>query len=162
MSESNEPRPFLQRLETVDEDVIGILLAILVVVVVLQIGSRFILGKPFVWTVELALVLFVWLIFVGAVVGVRRKSLQAIDILAELFPSKLRRVLALVIHLGIIGFVLILIWQGAILTANSTRQVMPTTELPRAAVFVVVPLSGVLMLFYLCRQAVELFSKAGE
>lgn len=151
-------RSLLRRLEAIDEDVIAVLLMILVVVVVLQIGSRFLFGRPFVWTVELALVLFVWLIFFGAVVGVRRKGLQAIDMVVKTFPPKLQALLSLAIHGLIIAFLMIIIWQGAILTWGSIHQIMPTTGLPRAALFVVVPFCGTLMLFYLLRQTVRLYS----
>lgn len=144
----------LRRLERIDEDIVAVLLIILVAVVVLQIYSRFVLNDPVLWTLELAEGLFVWLVFVGGAVGVRRKSLQSIDVVLEMIPGRFQYLIRLCLSILMIAFVLVMIVHGWFLTNNSWAQTMPTTGLPRAAVFIAVPLSGLWMLISICRQMV--------
>lgn len=145
-------RAIAARLIRLDEDVIAILLIALVVVVVMQIWSRYVMGDPLLWTLEVAESLFVWLIFVGGVAGVRQRSLQGIDLLLTALPAVPRRALAILLYLMMIGFVGIMVWYGWALTQNSWLQRMPTTGVPRALVFIAVPLSGVWMLVHLLFQ----------
>lgn len=60
----------------------------------LQIFSRYVMVQPFGWTLELCLLLWVWLVFFGCAFVVRDRDHVTFDILYLAMPDKIRRVLA--------------------------------------------------------------------
>lgn len=68
------------------------------VVIVLSISwgvvSRYLLPQAATWTYEVASLAFAWLVFFGAVAGVRLGTHAAIDFLVDALPMRLRIVIA--------------------------------------------------------------------
>ena len=62
----------------------------------LQIFSRYVLQTPFGWTLELCLILWVWIVFFGCAFIVREKEHVTFDILYLAVPRRIRQVLALI------------------------------------------------------------------
>jgi C4-dicarboxylate transporter DctQ subunit len=69
----------------------------------LQIFSRYAMNSPFGWTLELCLLLWVWIVFFGAAFIVRRSDHITFDLLYMAVPSGPRRVLAIFSSLAIAG-----------------------------------------------------------
>lgn len=67
----------------------------------LQIFSRYVLLKPFGWTVELCLTLWLWIVFFGCAFLVRQRDHVTFDILYQAAPRKFQRTLALISALAI-------------------------------------------------------------
>jgi C4-dicarboxylate transporter DctQ subunit len=78
------------------EAVAALILAAMFVTFLLQIFSRYVMEQPFGWTLELCLVLWVWLVFWGNAFVVRERDHVSFDILYLMAPERIRRVLALV------------------------------------------------------------------
>ncbi|MDC0936411.1 TRAP transporter small permease [Pirellulales bacterium] len=68
------------------------LFAATIVVVLLQVVSRYLLDNSLTWTEELSRYLFAWIIFLGAALGVRDQSHIKIDFFVAHFPKPLQRV----------------------------------------------------------------------
>lgn len=77
------------------------LLAAMFVTFLLQIFSRYILHTPFGWTLELCLILWVWIVFFGCAFLVREKDHVTFDIFYLAAPPRIRQVLALVVAASI-------------------------------------------------------------
>lgn len=71
------------------------LLAAMFLTFLLQIFSRYVLQAPFGWTLELCLILWVWIVFLGNAFIVRERDHVTFDLLYLAAPERLRRVLAL-------------------------------------------------------------------
>jgi C4-dicarboxylate transporter DctQ subunit len=78
------------------EGVAAALLAALFLTFVLQIFARYVLVQPIGWTLELCLMLWVWLVFWGNAFVVRERDHVTFDLLYLATPQRVRRVLALV------------------------------------------------------------------
>lgn len=72
------------------------LLAAMFITFLLQIFSRYVLQTPFGWTLELCLILWVWIVFFGCAFLVREKDHVTFDILYLAAPRNVQRVLALI------------------------------------------------------------------
>ncbi|HTG13381.1 MAG TPA: TRAP transporter small permease subunit, partial [Candidatus Eisenbacteria bacterium] len=73
----------------------GLLLLMMVVLcadVFLGVFSRYVIGRTFTWYDEIARLLFVWIVFLGAAVGVRRTAHFRLHLLVDRFPPGVRRV----------------------------------------------------------------------
>lgn len=90
----------------------GCLLFVLLVVGVLQVTSRY-TGLMFVpWTEEVARLLFVWVVWIGAAAAVVRGSHIRFDFLVARLPPSAQGGIARAVSLGVVGFLLLLIYHG--------------------------------------------------
>ncbi len=84
------------------EFTLATMLATMFLTFLLQIFARYVLVTPFGWTLELCLILWVWIVFFGCAFVVRHHEHVTFDIFYNAAPDKLRRVLSLLICLAII------------------------------------------------------------
>src|SRR5207253_2791443 len=86
--------------------------AILIVPVTLQIISRYTALIPsWIWTEELSRFLFIWMVMLGAMIGIREHSHFEVDLWPELGP-KPAAVLRIVSDLCVLVFALVFVWWG--------------------------------------------------
>lgn len=78
------------------EGVAAAMLGALFLTFLLQIFSRYVMVQPFGWTLELCLVLWVWLVFWGNAFVVRDRDHVSFDILYLAVPAGPRKVMALI------------------------------------------------------------------
>jgi TRAP-type transport system small permease protein len=75
-------------LRRVEDLAIALLLGIISVAVFLGVFFRYLLRDPLIWSEELSLICFAWLIFIGAAICSRQKKHMSIDTFTSLLPSK--------------------------------------------------------------------------
>ncbi len=85
------------------EGVAAAMLAAMFITFLLQIFSRYVLQTPFNWTIELCLILWVWIVFFGCAFVVRDRDHVTFDIFYLAAPAKIRRILALISALAIVA-----------------------------------------------------------
>ena len=78
------------------EGVAAALLAAMFLTFLLQIFSRYVMAQPFGWTLELCLVLWIWIVFFGNAFIVRESDHVTFDILYLAAPRRVRAVFALI------------------------------------------------------------------
>src|SRR3954465_5230944 len=85
---------------------------ILVFPVTLQIISRFTpLFPHYIWTEELSRFLFIWMVMLGAMIGIREGTHFEVDIWPELGPRP-AALLRIVSHLFVLIFALVFLYWG--------------------------------------------------
>jgi TRAP-type C4-dicarboxylate transport system permease small subunit len=126
-------------------------LSILAVTVVLFAGVvwRYVFVDPLSWTDEIARVLFVWLSFLGAAVGIKRGIHSAVNVFEARLSLRWQKAAALFAVAVMAVMAGVLVYTGTLETIVSTKEVLPVTSLSRAWQFGAVPISGLLMLIYL-------------
>ncbi|HUL38605.1 MAG TPA: TRAP transporter small permease subunit, partial [Thermodesulfobacteriota bacterium] len=95
--------------ENIVEWIAATLVVALAVVVFLQVFNRFVLKTPLAWSEELAMLLFQWVSFLGAAVGVKRMRHFGIELIVKKMPEKVRHKIELFIPflMGIVAFIMI-------------------------------------------------------
>jgi TRAP-type transport system small permease protein len=129
----------------------GLLLVMMVVLcadVFLGVFSRYVLMSTFTWYDEIARLLFAWIVFLGAAVGVRRGAHFRLHLLVDRMPRGLQRVTHVVAVLAVIGVGLVLIQQGWKLVELGQFQRTPVMGLSKQYVYASVPAGGVLIIVY--------------
>src|SRR5215813_5080555 len=104
-------------------------MAVLVADVFLGVWSRYVMHATFQWYDEVARLCFVWMIFLGAAVAVRRAAHFRLHLLVDRFGPRAvsaARILAVVV---VAGFGSVLIWQGVRLVELGQFQQMPVLGL---------------------------------
>jgi len=121
----------------------------LTVTVSLQVFNRFVLKTPLAWSEDLAMLLFQWVVFLGAALGVKRLRHFGIELVVRKFPETMRHWVEVLTPVVMTIVALVMIVQGwTILTFNRNRT-YPTMDLTYTWAFLPIPLAGVLILVYL-------------
>jgi TRAP-type C4-dicarboxylate transport system permease small subunit len=116
--------------------------AILVVPVALQILSRHTPWVPsWIWTEEMARFLFIWMIMIGAMVGIRDGAHFDVDLWPEL-PPRANALLRVVADVFVLVMALVFIWYGIRFVQFGWDQTSELAELPMAWIFTAWPLAG--------------------
>jgi TRAP-type C4-dicarboxylate transport system permease small subunit len=123
--------------------------AILIVPVTLQIASRFTDFIPsYIWTEELARLLFVWMIMLGAMIGIREATHFDVDLLPKL-PPRAAALMQIATHLFVLVFTLVFVWWGIKFLQFGWNQLSELAELPMPYIFLAWPLAGITWLLFL-------------
>ncbi|RQW64995.1 TRAP transporter small permease [Vibrio viridaestus] len=132
------------------------IMSILVVCVVWQVFSRYVLNQPSTMTDEIARFSMIWVGLLGAAYTVGAKRHLAIDLFTcNLSPAK-KRINQLIINLLVMTFaVSVMVVGGArlVLKVLNTHQVSPAMQLPMGYVYAVLPLAGFIIALY-CALAI--------
>ena len=136
---------------------------LLVVCVVFQVFSRYVLGTPSTLTDELARFLFIWVGLMGAAYAMGQKRHLAIDLLViklEEQPVKLRalKLLISVISMAFAGVIMVYGGGSLMMKTLATGQVSPSIGVEMGLVYAAIPLSGCFMLFYLLEEFLKQLS----
>jgi TRAP-type C4-dicarboxylate transport system permease small subunit len=133
------------------EYLVSVMLAVMLASILLQVVLRNVFGFGFVWTEELARYAMIWLVFVGAIVSLRKGSHIAMTMFADALPSGLRKAAHLVTLLLMGIFVLILCWLSTQLSLSPLirNQFTPGLGIRTSWVYSSLTLSAGVMLLVL-------------
>lgn len=139
-----------------------LIMSILVINVLWQVFSRYILNSPSTFTGELAGYLLIWVSLLGAAYVVGTKDHLAIDLLLQKSPPGRKRVLNIIIQSLIIGFaVTVLVIGGAwlVYTRFYLDVKSAALQLPLGYVYIVLPLSGLIIMYYSIHHLIEFINE---
>lgn len=129
------------------EEILGSLLLISICcTATIQVASRYISKHPYSWTEEIGTALFVYLIFIGAALALKKNEHFALELLVEQLPRRLQFAIKMLSALLVILFAALVTWFGAEFTYNSRNVMTPALEVSKSFFVAAVPLGGALML----------------
>ena len=141
------------------ERAVIILMGALVLDVLWQVASRYVLQKPSSFTDELAGFLLIWVGLLGAAWAAGVKHHLAIDLLSQKLTPERRRYLDIVVNLLVMIFALAVMVIGGIwlvYTRFYLGQISAAMQIPIGYIYMVVPISGFLIMFYSLDEIVRL------
>jgi TRAP-type C4-dicarboxylate transport system permease small subunit len=124
------------------------LMVVLVVDVFLGVWSRYVLHATFQWYDEVARLCFVWMVFLGAAVAVRRGAHFRLHLLVDRLGPRLRRAADLVVALLVAVFGGVLVAGGIAMYPLARRQVTDSLELSMLWFYGALPIGGALMILF--------------
>lgn len=135
----------------VEEKILVILAAATFITVMFQVLNRVWFKFPIAWTDELSRFLLVYITFIAAAYGMRGGMHIGVDAFVNMLPQKGKKFFQFLSLLACVGLAMCLIVAGGKMVALQTvhPQLSSVMNLPMVYVYIVVLLSGVLMLFHL-------------
>ncbi len=134
----------------------------LVLDVLWQVASRYLLRSPSPFTDELAGFLLIWVGLLGAAWGTGTKLHLAIDLLpGKLKPSK-RKYLDMVINILVGMFALTVFVIGGtwlVFTRFYLGQISAALQIPLGYVYLVLPITGIFVIYYSISNTLISFTK---
>ena len=141
-------RKFLDGYYRLLDMLLGVSVAALLVPVTLQMISRLNgLIPAWIWTEEMARFLFIWMVMLGAMIGVRDGSHFEVDVWPRL-SFRGNALLSVVSLVFVLVFALVFVWYGIKFVQFGWNQTSELAELPMAWIFVAWPLTGVTWLLF--------------
>jgi len=138
-----------------------ILMSVLVIDVLWQVTSRYILVNPSSFTTELAGYLLIWVGILGGAYVAGKNEHLAIDLMLQKSSPARKKALTLLIDLFIIFFsifVMVLGGSWLVYTRFALDVRSADLQLPLGYVYLVVPVSGILISYYNIDNIKQLFS----
>ncbi len=127
------------------------LMALMVINVLWQVASRFILGSPSSFTDELARYLMIWIGILGAAYVSGKNMHVSIDVLVRRFGDHTQRRLKFLVATLIILFCIGVMVVGGgrlVYITHVLDQHSPALQVPLSVVYSIIPISGLLIVFY--------------
>lgn len=124
----------------------NLLLIIMTLAVFAQVVFRFVLEQPLAWSEELSRYLMIWITFLGASLAIEKKAHPMIEIFATYLPGPIQQVVQVIAMLFSSVFYGLLIYFGGQFAVRSFGQLTPAMGLPIGYVYLIIPISGVLLL----------------
>jgi TRAP-type C4-dicarboxylate transport system permease small subunit len=141
-------RSFIDR---VLEFLLVAIMGLLVLDVLWQVISRYLLQSPSSFTDELARFLLIWVGILGAAYATGQKLHLAIDVWINRFSSANRQIVDRFINIAVALFGLLVMVIGGINLINillKSGNISPALSIPIGYVYAVIPFSGLLIIYY--------------
>lgn len=126
-----------------------IIFVLMIIVGSYQIISRYFFNSPSTISEELLTYSFTWLALFSAAYVFGKRDHMRMGFLADKLPQNTKRILDIIIELGIIIFAAVVLLYGGIRIMKLTMtQVTASLGIPMGVVYTAVPLSGVMIILY--------------
>jgi TRAP-type C4-dicarboxylate transport system permease small subunit len=125
--------------------------ALLVLDVLWQVFSRYVIGRSSSFTEEFARFALIWLAILGAAYLNGQRGHLAIDFWIKKLPAKQQQRRAIIIEVLMLLFALIIMVIGGsnlVYITLSLGQKSSVLDIPLGVVYAIVPFSGLLIIFY--------------
>lgn len=130
---------------------LAILMAVITLDVLWGVFTRYVLGDQASWSEELARFLLIWIGVLGAAYASGQRMHLSIDLIGPKLEKHKRRRLQRFIDLIILVFALMVLVVGGLRLLYITQvlgQLSPSLRVPMAIVYSVLPISGLLIIYY--------------
>jgi C4-dicarboxylate transporter, DctM subunit len=132
-----------------------ILLAAMIVLVALQVLSRYVLNHPIPWSEELTSYLFAWLIFLGATVSIKRGNAPALGVVVDCLPAKAARFVRDFAEMLSLAISVLLLVAGARASGELMQQLSPSLQIPMGYPCLALPVAAAGFVLHYLDRAVE-------
>jgi TRAP-type C4-dicarboxylate transport system permease small subunit len=134
------------------EVVLGFLLGALSIVVIMQVGLRYLTDQPLAWTEEAARLLFIWSCMLGAAVACKRSSQFGVDYFTRTLRGRKGKVFRVFLKSVELAYYVLLTWAGVLITLVAVNQRLPILQFSMSYAYVALPIATALMCVFTFRQ----------
>ncbi|MFA6433052.1 MAG: TRAP transporter small permease [Candidatus Paceibacterota bacterium] len=142
---------------SITEKILFVLLSAMTVIVFAQVLSRYVFHTPLYWTEEAARYLQIWIVFLGASVGIRRGAHLGFTWFVERARTKMKTACAIISAVGLFAFSVNITYYGTIISLQNLGQLSPGLQMPIAYLYACLPVGGILCIIQLIPILKDLF-----
>ncbi len=140
----------------------GIALVVLTVIFGWLVFGRYVLNATPTWVEQVALLLVMFIAFIGAAVGVYENTHLSVSLLRSAVPTRVRIIFVVLTDLIMAGFGLLMLWYGAQLTIFKWGSLIPLIQLPEGLRSLPLTISGGLILLFSVSHLIRLYLGVDE
>lgn len=142
---------FFDKVSKILEWILILIFALLVLDVLFQVFSRYILGESFSWTEEFARFALIWMTILGAAYLNGKQDHLSMDFLYQKLSKANQGKIAILIEVLIFLFALVVMFVGGLNLVYTTLhlgQLSGTLRIPLGYVYAILPFSGFLIMLF--------------
>ena len=138
----------LDKVLSLDFVIAGIALIVLIIITFAGVIMRYAVKKPITWGEEMQLFCFVWAVFFGGGAAFRLGGHVAIDVVVDMFPDKLKKIVEVCIYIVVILVLLYLLKQSSVYVGQmiKTKRTTNILNIPYYIIYGSLPVGCVLMI----------------
>ena len=146
---------FLYVISAITKYVMLVMASSIFIIILFTVFSRYLFDFVLHWSEEVPRYLLVWIGFLGAALAVDKKEHIGFDYIFNLIPDTPRRILGLLLNLGIAVIALIMVVYGINFCREFGGDWMESIPFTNIWFYTALPVSGVLMLLYVIRDEIR-------
>jgi TRAP-type C4-dicarboxylate transport system permease small subunit len=127
-----------------EEFIVASFVAIIAFLVFISAVARSI-KHPLNWAQDVSLLLFAWVVFLGADLALRKADFVRVDMLVCRFPAKVRKLLYYVMYLLSLVFLVIVIRYGIPLSIDNSKRLFQTLGISYSWATISAPVGSMLL-----------------
>lgn len=152
-------------LVNLDAIITCVTLTLCTIVVNVNVLMRYFLKRPLYWSEEVATGLFVWTVFIGSAYAYRKHAHLGVDILINILPEKIRKVVKVLMDLLELATLVMLTRTSVQYVMNTMDKLTNTLRVPSWYISSAVPigfgLSLIFCIYFLLKDLIRVFKKGG-
>lgn len=126
------------------EVLVMIILTTMIITVFVNVFSRYVLNYSIGWVDESSRFLFIWLVFLGAVLAYEKNEHIGLDFFLDFLPERARKYVVMASYVLVL-IVLLVVTQDGFAVAMRARNISPGLGLRMTYVYISIPVGGFLM-----------------
>ncbi|QCX32893.1 TRAP transporter small permease [Caloramator sp. E03] len=138
----------LNKISSFFEYLASIFLGLMIMIVSFQVFTRFFFSFTLRWSEEITMLLMVWFGFIGIALGVKKDIHLSIEAIVNLFSNNTKKIIYKVDELITLIFGIFTAFYGYRLVVEAKGSTLPATQWPSSMLYLMVPLSGVLIVLF--------------
>ena len=138
----------LNKINQIFEFIGMILIVLMILIISTQVFTRFFFSTTPKWSEEVAMMLMVWFAFIGISIGVKNDKHLSIEYFVSLMPQKAQRIVIKIGQVLILLSGVFLTYYGGLLVKQTSTSTLAATQLPASFLYLMVPVSGILIFLY--------------
>ncbi len=147
----------LDLISLVNTVVTGIALVVLTAIFGWLVFGRYVLNATPTWVEQVALLLVVYIGFLGASVGVHRKTHLGVSVFREISPKPVQKIFELLSHMILCGFGIVMVIYGYKLTAFKWATQIPLIHISEGVRTLPIILSGLFIFLFSIGHLIHFF-----
>ncbi len=140
----------------------GVALVVLTIIFGWLVFGRYVLNSTPTWVEQVALLLVVYIGFLGASIGVHKKTHLGVSVFREISPKPVQRVFELLSHIIMGGFGLIMTVYGYKLTIFKWEAQIPLIHVSEGLRALPIMLSGIFIFLYSIGHLIHFFKGTNQ
>jgi TRAP-type C4-dicarboxylate transport system permease small subunit len=141
----NRGKKLLQWIDNIEDYINMVFLILLVIVVFLQVVTRYLLRHPFYWTEEMSRNLFTWISLLGASAVIKRGGHPNVETLVSCFSPSVRKSIRIIVDFLSCVLYVVVIGAGVRFAWYGRLYQTPLLEINTFFIYVSIPVAGLLL-----------------
>jgi TRAP-type C4-dicarboxylate transport system permease small subunit len=137
------------------EAIVFVHVVVLLALILLQVFTRYVMHAALPWTEEVARMVLIWTVMLGAAIAMERKQHYVINVLSDRFRGSVQRTVLIATNLLGVVFLVALVYYGAQYMFANMMTTYVSTQVSRGWVYLALPVGATIMAGSLLVHSIE-------
>jgi TRAP-type C4-dicarboxylate transport system permease small subunit len=137
------------KLEKFLEKMVGLLTGVMVLLLMAQVATRYVLRGSMYWAGEMAVWVFIWITYLGAALLYRRKGHIVVKLIDFVLSKRAKKIVEILTDIIVAVFIVIIFYYSIPVVQAYSNQYATAIHISRGLMFLSLPVSLVLIFIFM-------------